>query len=61
MVLQYVASFDTEEIVNRTLTYLLTQNMADSEESFLGLGILPNNQKTWFDIPNRPIKSPSFD
>ena len=28
----------------------MQQHEADSEESFLGLGMIPNNEKTWFDF-----------
>ena len=44
---EYIEEFD---VTDKQLVYKLQKNQAESEESFLGLGISPKNQRTWFDI-----------
>ena len=50
MLLEYADRFNRYNVVDRYLTYNIQKNDADSEESFLGLGIAQNNRKTWFDF-----------
>ena len=50
MLVEYVDRFNRYNVVDRYLTYKLQKSDADSEESFLGLGIAQNNRKTWFDF-----------
>ena len=35
------------------MLYILNQFNADSEESFLGLGLFPSNKKIWFNLRNK--------
>ena len=44
IVLKYTDFFVYNEVADKLLIYELQQHTADSEESFLGLGLIPNNQ-----------------
>ena len=50
MILEYVTEFKHEDLIDKRLDYEFERHEAESEESFLGLGIMPNNIKTWFTI-----------
>ena len=53
MLLEYVDRYNQFDISDKHLTYNLRLHEADSEESFLGLGIASNNKRTWFDFSSR--------
>ena len=56
MVSKYANIFDTFGINHKTLIYQLQQNVAESEETFLGLGLADENKKVWFDyVSEKPI------
>ena len=48
MVSEYAETNFHDNVADQHLVYHLQQHQADSEESFLGLGITENNQKTWY-------------
>ena len=48
MVLDYIERQTTERVKDKALSFEFEKHIADSEESFLGLGIIPNNKKQWF-------------
>ena len=50
MVQLYIDYFEQYNVVDKHFVYKLQQNNANSEESILGLGFTPSNQKTWFDF-----------
>ena len=56
--LEYVERFAEDDIGAKHLTYRQQKNEAESEESKLGLGLLPNNERTWFDYVS---KDPEID
>ena len=62
MLLEYAELFTINGIGKKSLIYRLQQHEAESEESFLGLGMIPNNHKTWFDFEsNEPEISRIYD
>lgn len=43
------------------MKYKLQKHEADSEESFLGLGLMENNRRTWFDFASEtPITGRTY-
>ena len=53
MMLEYTDNFDKFDIGDKQLRYNMQLNEADSEESYLGLGLMKNNQRTWFDYKSK--------
>ena len=53
IMLEYAERFTEDDIVAKHLVYRQQKNEAESEESKLGLGIVPNNEKTWFDYVSK--------
>ena len=50
MVIEDPTSIIQQQINNKLSKYELQKHHADSEESLLGLGLIPNNQRTWFNF-----------
>ena len=48
MVLHYIEKLTTERVKDKGFSFQFEKHIAESEESFLGLGILPNNKKEWY-------------
>ena len=62
MVKEFTDSFEYPDVRSKTLTYTLQYNQADSQESLLGLGVIPNNQRSWFGfISKEPYREGLFD
>ena len=53
MVIENPTLFAQSQINHKFSVYELQKHHADSEESLLGLGLIPNNQMTWFDFVSR--------
>ena len=53
MLYEYTSSYSDGNIDGKFLLYRLEQSNADSEESFLGLGLFPSNKKTWFNLRDK--------
>ena len=61
MVLETVAPIKFFEVNDKYLFYEYQQYYAKSEESFLGLGFFPDNEKVWFDLSTEnPLKYSSM-
>ena len=54
MVLEYTKEFKHLDLIGKQLNYEFEKHEAESEESFLGLGIMPKNIKTWFALSQQP-------
>ena len=50
-----------QSINDKYIIYDFQKHIAESEESFLGLGIMKNNEKSWFEFMREPFRTESYD
>ena len=62
MVKEFTDSIVFSDVRSKALTYSLQYHRADSQESLLGLGVIPNNQREWFGfLSKEPLRLGLWD
>ena len=59
--LEYAELFTQQSVNDKYIVYDLKKHEAESEESFLGLGIIPNNKMSWFDFVKETVSFDSYN
>ena len=53
ILLEYADQFTVKNVADKHLIYQYQMHEADSEESYLGLGLIANNMKSWFGFSSK--------